>query len=46
MEEIWAIKEKIGMELEGKTNEEILAYFQLHEPEWSKSLPLYEHPEE
>jgi hypothetical protein len=42
MEEIWAIKEKIGSELEGKTDAEILAYFRDREPEWAKTLPSLE----
>ena len=42
MEEIWAIKEKIGRELEGKTDAEILAYFLDREPEWAKTLPNLE----
>ena len=42
MEEIWRIKEEIGRELEGKTDEEILAYFEQREPEWAKALPLFE----
>lgn len=47
MKEIWEIKDKIGLELEGKTDEEILAYFRDREPEWAKALPtLDDAPEE
>ena len=42
MEEIWQIKDRIGRELEGRSNEEILAYFREREPEWAKSLPTLE----
>jgi hypothetical protein len=42
MEEIWQVKEKVGRELEGKTGEEILAYFRDREPEWAKALPMLE----
>jgi hypothetical protein len=42
MEDIWRIKEEAGLELEGKTDEEIIAFFQEREPEWSKVLPRFD----
>ena len=42
MEDIWRIKEEVGRELEGKTDEEIIAFFQQHEPEWSRALPRFD----
>lgn len=38
MEEIWAIKERIGRELEGKSQDEVLAYFQKQEQIWRDRL--------
>lgn len=42
MEEIWAIKEKISRELQGKSNKEILEYFKERRPDWADSLPQLE----
>lgn len=44
MKEIWEIKEKIGRELQGKTDKEILEYFKERRPEWADSLPQLERP--
>ena len=42
MQEIREIKERIGRRLEGKSDEEVLAYFRDNEPEWAKRLPRLE----